>query len=139
LLVSDEHLVATRRAIDARNLGVRLVVEAVLHEVAEPRRPRDPRSLRHRVRVSTGPFSAHLAARLATEFDYVCVENADEFDDVDRGVTVAGLVKRSARRYEKNDRFAVNDATRWALGGDGSRSRSPSASKQPPTRSERPS
>jgi len=118
LLVRDEHLAAARRAADSRTLGVRLVIEAVPSAVDEPRRPRDPRSLVHRVTVAEGPFAVFLRRRIATEYDYACVSHADELDDVDRGVTLGGLVKRTARRYEKDDRSAVGDATRWMLGGD---------------------
>ncbi|MFT4229291.1 MAG: SbcC/MukB-like Walker B domain-containing protein [Microbacterium sp.] len=118
LLVRDEHLAAARRAAESRTLGVRLVVEAVPDAVDEPRRPRDPRSLAHRVAVAEGGFAAFLRRRIATEYDYACVAHPDELDDVERGVTVGGLVKRSARRYEKDDRSDVGDATRWMLGGD---------------------
>ncbi len=118
LLVPDDRLVAARRAAEARHFGTRLVIEAVPTFGDGPRRPKDARSLVHRVVVADGPFSAFVNRRLATEYDYACVDHPDEFDDVDRGVTIAGLVKRSARRYEKDDRSAVDDATRWVLGGD---------------------
>lgn len=121
LLVRDEHLAAARRAAQARHLGVRLVMEAIPSSLEEPRRPRDARSLVHRVVVADKTESATgawLRRRLAAEFDYACVDDADELDDVERGVTIAGLVKRSARRYEKDDRAPVTDATRWLLGGD---------------------
>lgn len=118
LLVSDEHLAAARRAVESRSLGVRLVIEAVPHAVDDPRRPREPRSLVHRVAVSEGPFASFLRRRIATEYDYACVSHPDELDDVDRGVTIGGLVKRTTRRYEKDDRASVDDATRWMLGGD---------------------
>lgn len=118
LLVRDEHLAAARRAAESRTLGVRLVIEAVPHSVDEPRRPKDGRSLVHRLTVSDGPFAAYVRKRLATEFDYACVSHPDELDDVERGVTIGGLVKRNSRRYEKDDRHGVGDATRWVLGGD---------------------
>ena len=118
LLVRDEHLAAARRAVADRHLGVRLVIEAADAGAEEPRRPRDARSLIHRIAVADGPLSAHLRRRILSEFDYACVSHPDELDDVERGVTVGGLVKRSARRYEKDDRSGVTDATRWVLGGD---------------------
>jgi uncharacterized protein YPO0396 len=118
LLVRDEHLSAARRAAESRTLGVRLVLEAVPPTSDEPRRPKDPRSLVHRVEVAEGPFAAFLRRRIATEYDYACVAHPDELDDIDRGVTIGGLVKRSSRRYEKDDRADVADATRWMLGGD---------------------
>lgn len=118
LLVRDEHLAAARRAADSRTLGVRLVIDAVPHTVDEPRRPKDARSLVHRLVVKDGPFGAYIRKRVATEFDYACVSHPDELDDVERGVTIGGLVKRNSRRYEKDDRHDVGDATRWVLGGD---------------------
>lgn len=118
LLVRDEHLATARRAADSRTLGVRLVIEAVPHTVDEPRRPKDARSLVHRLAVSDGPFGAYLRRRLATEFDYACVAHPDELEGIERGVTIGGLVKRNSRRYEKDDRHDVGDATRWVLGGD---------------------
>jgi uncharacterized protein YPO0396 len=118
LLVRDDQLVAARRAAETRTLGVRLVIESVPHLVEEPRRPRDARSLVHRVSFAEGPFASYVRRRIATEFDYACVPHPDELDDVERGVTIGGLVKRSSRRYEKDDRFAIGDATRWVLGGD---------------------
>lgn len=118
LLVRDEHLAAARRAAESRTLGVRLVLEAVPASVDEPRRPKDPRSLVHRISVTEGPFTAFLRRRIATEYDFACVVHPDELDDVERGVTIGGLVKRSSRRYEKDDRADVADATRWMLGGD---------------------
>lgn len=118
LLVRDEHLAAARRAADSRNLGVRLVIEAVPSATDASRRPRDARSLVHRVAVAEGAFASFLRARLVSDYDYTCVDDADELDHVDRGVTIAGLMKRSSRRYEKDDRFDVHDATRWMLGGD---------------------
>lgn len=118
LLVRDEHLASARRAAESRTLGVRLVIEAVPHSVDEPRRPKDARSLVHRLAVGDGPFASYVRKRIATEFDYACVSHPDELDGVERGVTIGGLVKRNSRRYEKDDRHDVGDATRWVLGGD---------------------
>ncbi len=118
LLVRDEHLATARRAADSRHLGVRLVIEAVPPVAEAARRPRDARSLVHRVTIADGVFTSFLRTRLAADYDYTCVDDPDELDRIDRGVTIAGLVKRSSRRYEKDDRSEVGDATRWMLGGD---------------------
>lgn len=118
LLVRDENLQAARRLVEAHHLGVRLVIEAVPVTVEEPRRARDARSLVHRVSVTDSDTGAYLRRRLATEYDFACVSHPDELDGVERGVTIAGLVKRASRRFEKDDRFTVTDATRWSLGGD---------------------
>lgn len=118
LLVRDEHLAAVRRAVDRRSLGARLVFEAVPVVAGAVRSASSDRSLLHRVTVSAGPFQAWLTARLSTGFDFACVDDPDDLDRVDRGVTIAGQVKKSARRYEKDDRSTVHDRRRWILGAD---------------------
>jgi uncharacterized protein YPO0396 len=118
LLVRDEHLPEVRRRVEARNVGARLVFEAVPALTTPPKPARTDQSLLHRFRVSTGPFHDWLETRTAAEFDYVCVEHPDDLDGVERGVTRAGQVKKSARRYEKNDRHRVDDRSQWILGAD---------------------
>jgi uncharacterized protein YPO0396 len=118
LLVRDAHLPEVRRRVEARNLGARLVFEAVATVADQPRAARTTRSLLHRIRVSDGPFHDWLQARIAAEFDFACVDSPDELDRVDRGVTIGGQVKKSARRYEKNDRHRIDDRSQWILGAD---------------------
>lgn len=118
LAVRDELLARVRRWIDGRHLGARLVYEAVPAVAPSIRRAFDPRSLLHRVRVIEGGFSDWVQARLSGEFDYVCVGSSDELDAVDRGVTIRGQVKKSSRRYEKDDRYELDDRGRWILGAD---------------------
>jgi uncharacterized protein YPO0396 len=118
LLVRDEYLPEVRRLVEARHLGARLVFEAVPAITGPPKAARTDRSLLHRIRVSDGPFHDWLQTRTAAEFDFACVDGPDELDDVDRGVTLGGQVKKSTRRYEKNDRHPVNDRSEWILGAD---------------------
>ncbi|MCY7405079.1 MAG: hypothetical protein LH475_10725 [Cryobacterium sp.] len=118
LLVRDDYLHEVRRRVEARNLGARLVFEAVPVIADAPRAARTTTSLLHRIRVSDGPFHDWLLARTAAEFDFACVSHPDELDHVDRGVTIGGQVKKSARRYEKNDRHRIDDRSQWILGAD---------------------
>ncbi|GLJ61459.1 ATP-binding protein [Microbacterium barkeri] len=118
LLVRDEHLAAVRRLVEGRHLGARLVVEAVPLVAESPRPARAPQTLLHRIRVSDGPFGTWLSSRLATSYDISCVDGPDALDDVERGVTIGGQIKLSSRRYEKNDRVAIDDRRHWILGAD---------------------
>ena len=118
LLVRDSFLPEVRRRVESRNLGARLVFEAVPAIADAPQAARSSRSLLHRIRVSDGGFHDYLQARTAREFDYACVDSPDELDRVERGVTVGGQVKKSARRYEKNDRYAIDERRHWILGAD---------------------
>jgi len=118
MLVQEKHLVRVRRLVESHHFGTRLVFEAVSSLSNPPRKSRTTRSLLHRVRVVDGPFHDWLAWKLAAEYDFDCVESPDDLQDVERGVTRAGQVKKSASRYEKNDRDHLNDRTRWILGAD---------------------
>lgn len=118
LLVRDEYLARVRRLVDATPLGARLVYEAVPALAQAPHAARTSRSLLHRVRVSPGPLAEWLQWRLADGFDIECIDHPDEFDAAVRAVTITGQVKKSARRYEKDDRHAVDDRSRWILGTD---------------------
>ena len=120
LLVRDEHLAEVRRRVESRHLGARLVFEAVPATADRPRPTRTPKPLLHRIRVADGPFGDWLRSRLSNEFDVSCVDHPDEFDSVERGVTIGGQLKRSARRYVKDDRHAVDDRRYWVLGADNS-------------------
>lgn len=118
LLVHEDMLTAVKRLIDGKHLGVRLRFEGVPQTSEPPPRASDPRSVVHRVNVAEGRFAPYLHRRLGVDFDVACVDSSDELDGVNRGITMAGLAKRSAYRYEKNDLWAVDDRSKWVLGGN---------------------
>lgn len=118
LLVRDVDLVRVRRLIEKRSLGTRLVIEAVPADAPAPRPAKARDSLLHRIHVADGPFQNWMQSRLSDSFDVSCVAGPDDLDDVDRGVTIGGQIKASARRYEKNDRVAIDDREHWILGSD---------------------
>lgn len=49
-------------------------------------------------------------------FDYACVQTADELRAEERAVTMAGQVKHSRSRHEKDDRKRIDDRRNWVLG-----------------------
>ena len=118
LLVPALHREALLRAVDAHHLRARLVLEVVPAQVESPRLVGSPGSLVHRVAVKDGPMRGWLEATLSRQYDYECVPTDAELAGVDRAVTRAGTVKRGATRVEKDDRFPVDDRSRWVLGFD---------------------
>lgn len=116
LLVPGRLLRAARAWIDGRHLGLRLRFEEVTAQ-HEPVRPaRSETSLVHKVSVRPGEFHDWLQTRLSARFDYACVDTPDELDAHTQAVTLAGQLKTSQTRYEKNDRFRLEDRSRWVLG-----------------------
>lgn len=116
LLVRTPHLPAVRRWIDATRLGTRVVFEVVAADDALPRRAGSSLSLVNRVTVRDGPFHTWVVSRLSERYDYACVASPDEMDAHPRAVTINGQVRASQTRYEKDDRWAVDDRKRWVLG-----------------------
>ena len=118
LLVPAVHALAVSRAVNARHLGTSLRFETIGRNTPAPRQATAENSLVHRVEVAQSPMQGWLQARLAERFDYSCVHDVEQLQQVPRGVTLAGQVKRGPHSYEKNDRHRVGDRRHWVLGFD---------------------
>jgi len=118
LLVPAAREFAVAAAVDATHLGAHLKIEAVPAGATTASRPTSPESLLYRVDLRDHPMHDWLYSELVRRFDFRCVETAGDLVACERGVTRAGQVKRGKRSYDKDDRFAVDDRTRWVLGFD---------------------
>lgn len=116
LLVPDDLYPFVSEFVDRRHLGVRLVYERVPAGEVAPRAVDDPASLTAKVTVADAECAPWVRAELARRFDYRCVESIGELRSVARGVTLAGQVKHSVTRHEKDDRTRIDDRTTWILG-----------------------
>ncbi|MCI4675773.1 ATP-binding protein [Candidatus Mycolicibacterium alkanivorans] len=115
LLVADEHADAVAAAADASHLGTRLVWRRVdlrrTHRVPAV----DAESIVNVLKIADSPWQHWLHFELASRFDYRRVEDARELGRHQRAVTRAGQTK-SGDRHIKDDRFAIDDRTRYVLG-----------------------
>lgn len=120
LLVPTEHYPAVSAWIERNHLGARVVY----YRVAE-RRVRPPAHdgaagdelvLADLLEVKDSPFADWLEAELAQRAGYVCATSLSHFQQLRRAVTVAGQVKSPDGRHEKDDRFRVDDHSRYVLG-----------------------
>lgn len=117
LLVPDQLYAQAAAAVDRQDWGTRLVWERAT--VGSPVLPddADPNTLPGKITVSSdSPFAGWLTETIRRRYDYRCVEDASEFTRHDRALTLAGQVKHSHSRHEKDDRWPVGDRTRWLLG-----------------------
>ena len=118
MLVPAAHTLKVSATVDALHLGTLLRFESVPLRADSPGRARAANSLVHRVEIKDGPMAAWLTTELTGRYDYACVDSVEELGRVERGVTLAGQVKRGKGTYEKDDRRAVTDRTQWILGFD---------------------
>ena len=117
VIVPSQHYEAASAWIDGHHLGGRLVYYRV-----SPRFTRDnPRRgegtlLMDLLEVKDGPFQPWVLHELQRRADHVCVEEAAQLRDHERAVTRRGQIKSGRGRHEKDDRFHLEDRTRWVLG-----------------------
>lgn len=116
LLVPEDLYPHVSEFVERTHLGTRLVYERVPTGAVEPSAVDDPRSLAAKVMVDGSEFAGWVSAELTKRFDYRCVASVAELRAVARGVTLAGQVKHSATRHEKDDRTPIDDQTSWVTG-----------------------
>ncbi len=116
VLVSAEHYDAASAWIDSHHLGGRLVYYRVSPRITREVPPLNPHQiLADLLEVKPGPLAEWVQRELGRRADHVCAASLDELREHRRAVTVFGLVK-SDGRHEKDDRFRIDDRTRWVLG-----------------------
>jgi uncharacterized protein YPO0396 len=116
VLVPSELYAAASRWVDEHHLGARFVYYRVSDVVN--RRPSvavEDNTLAQVLEIREGPHAAWLTAELRSRADHARVHHVDELREHRKAVTLLGQVKTD-RRHEKDDRFALEDRTRWVLG-----------------------
>lgn len=117
LLVPDVQYRAVAEWVDRTHLRGRLVYYRVLdrREAALPEL--QPSSLVRKIAIRPdSAFYAWLERELARRFDYACCTDLDQFRRERKAVTRAGQVKGDGERHEKDDRYVIDDRTRYVLG-----------------------
>ena len=76
-----------------------------------------PHSLLNKIEVKVdSDFFDATVNILQDRFNIPCVENMDEFRRYKKALSINGQFKASFTRHEKDDRFDINDKSRWVLG-----------------------
>ena len=118
MLVPDELYGEVADWVDRTHLGQRLVYYRVRSQrQAAASHDLHPRSLVHKLAVKPdSAFYAWLDREISHRFDYACCASLDEFRREERAITRAGQLKGRGERHEKDDRFRIDDRTRFVLG-----------------------
>jgi uncharacterized protein YPO0396 len=118
VLVPDQHYAAVSDWINGHHLNGRMVyyrVPATARLAALSQSP-GATTLCAKVNVKDSPFAPWLETELARRADLECVETMAEFRRMPRAITKAGQVKGAGGRHEKDDRFRIDDRSRYVLG-----------------------
>jgi uncharacterized protein YPO0396 len=119
MLVPDRLYGAVAAWVNANHLGGRLVYLRVLEGRHRTGRGAVHGTLAHKLSVKPdSEFRDWLQAQLAERFDHACCSTLDEFRRQRRAVTPEGQVKHGDERHEKDDRFRIDDRSRFILGWD---------------------
>ena len=118
MLVADERYTEVQAWVDATNLRNRFVYFRVRDDVGRGA-PVDlqPQWLAHKIEVQPGTrWRRWLHNEVARRFDYICCDTPDQFRRERRALTLAGQTKGGDERHEKDDRFRIDDRSRYVLG-----------------------
>jgi len=117
LLVPDAHYKAVSEWVDGSHLRGRLVYFHVRPRKAGelPALHRD--SLVHKLAIKTdSPHYDWLERELSHRFDVACCATQEQFRREMRAITRAGQIKDPTGRHEKDDRYRIDDRSRYVLG-----------------------
>lgn len=120
LLVPEALYAQVSHYVDLTHLRGRLVFLRVREEPARrPPRAGAPHAAARKLSIKPdSAFYAFLERELAEQFDHVCCDGLDEFRRLQKAITRSGLTKAHDRRHEKDDRFRLDDRSRYVLGWD---------------------
>ena len=80
-----------------------------------PRRHRDALSEKLRIH-DESEFYGWLLREIDERFDHVCCNDMERFRREPKAITKSGQTKGRGERHEKDDRFRIDDRTRYVLG-----------------------
>jgi uncharacterized protein YPO0396 len=117
VLVPDEHYSSVAGWVERTHLGERVVYYRVRDRRAASLSGLHAQSLVRKlaIRPDSG-FYAWIEADIAQRFDYACSETLDTFRREAKALTRAGQIKSGGERHEKDDRYRLDDRTRYVLG-----------------------
>jgi len=117
LLVPDTHYRTVAQWVDRTHLRGRLVYYRV-RDIRDTGMPElHPDSLVRKLAIRPeSAFYPWLEQELARRFDYACCAELDQLRRERKAITRAGQIKAAGERHEKDDRYPIDDRSRYVLG-----------------------
>ncbi len=120
LLVSSEYYDAVAEYVDSTNLQGKLVYLKVSNSTKQENFVDIlPNSLLRKIELKADSFLFEaLQNMLNDRFNIPCVENLDDFKRFKKALSINGQFKTNLSRHEKDDRYDIDDKSKWVLGWD---------------------
>lgn len=116
LVVPERYYPQVSSFIESTHLGTRLVYYRVKEQVWQVA-PCSPGGLPEKIAIKPESiFYPWLAKELNQRFDYQCCDSLEDFRRSVKAITRNGQMKSSAERHEKDDRYNLQDKSRYILG-----------------------
>jgi uncharacterized protein YPO0396 len=118
LLVSEEHYPAVYQWINHTDLkGLLVYLRTLPHWQVTKQEALHPHSSANKVLVKADTrFTKWLQLRLRERHDYVCCSSAEDYLRSTRALSLTGQIKEDSTRHVKDDRFRLDDRSRYLLG-----------------------
>jgi uncharacterized protein YPO0396 len=117
LLVPDAHYARVADWVDRTHLRGRLVYFRVRPVVRGELMDLHRDSLVRKLAIKPdSPFYDWLERELVHRFDFACCATQEQFRREIRAATRAGQIKSGGERHEKDDRYRIDDRSRYVLG-----------------------
>jgi len=117
LLVPDRHYTRMAEFVDHNNLKGLLVYFRVREVGRHDRSPLHPNTLVQKISIKPdSPFYGWLEREIANRFDFACCDSQEQFRRETKAITRAGQIKAPGDRHEKDDRYRIEDRSRYVLG-----------------------
>ncbi len=120
LLVDKKYYEKVSEYVEKTNLKGKLVylqVDTKKDIILQPQT--SPNSLLSKIDIKVDtPYQKIVKGILQERFDIPCVDSMVEFRRYKKALSINGQFKTNLTRHEKDDRFDINDKSRWVLGWD---------------------
>lgn len=123
ILVSDEYYKGVSEWAEKNHIGSRIVYYRVRNSAAKQQHnmPLSNESLVHKLEIKPESiFYDWLADELANRFNYVCCGTIEQLRREPRALTCTGQIKSNEKKHEKDDRYHIDDRSRYILGWENS-------------------
>ena len=117
LLVDERYYEDVSRYVNQTNLKGKLVFRKVGRIKANSYRQIGVNSLITKLQIKPdSPFYEEIEELLLHRFDIPCVESIEELQRLPKALTITGMLKLGEKKHIKDDRYDIEDSSRWVLG-----------------------